>query len=132
MYYKIVNQLEVDQIISKVEQGMLPEIKDLFKEDVVALITALKELRLNISILDENYGIERHPETDLGGFSYVLPTLKDYQSNFESLIQKHSIDEQLFEYQEIVSSGKTVEFVQAVYQLSSDYSIILIYPKEMK
>lgn len=132
MYYKIVNQLEVDQILSNVEQGTLPEIKDLFKEDVVALITALKELEVNISILDENYGIERHPETDLGGFSYVLPTLKDYQSNFESLIQKHSIDEQLFEYQEIVSSGKTVEFVQAVYQLSSDYSIILIYPKEIK
>ena len=132
MYYKIVNQLEVGRIVSKVEQGMLPEIKDLFKEDVVALITALKELEVNISILDDNYGIERHPETDLGGFSYVLPTIKDYQSTFDSLIQKHSIDEQLFEYQEIVSSGKTVEFVQAVYQLSSDYSIILIYPKEIK
>lgn len=132
MYYKVVNKTEIDQVISKLEQGKLLEMEDLNREDKTALIAALKELGILISILDDNYGIERHPETDLGGFSYVLPTLKDYQSFYGSLMQKHNIDELLFEYQEIVSSGKTVEFVQAVYQLSSDYSIILVYPKEKK
>lgn len=132
MYYKVVNQTEISQMISDCERGVLFESDDWNKEDKTAFITALKELGNLITILDENYGKDRHPNTDLGGFSYVLPTVKDYYASYDKIIQKHNMEELPFEFEEEVSSGKTIEFVQAVYQLSSDYSIILLYPKEKK
>jgi len=93
--------------------------------DGLALEASIKDIARNtLKILDEAYGEERDPLSDLGGFLVILESedeienLKDYQLD---------IIKDIPEYSDYVA-GANDNWIVSLYLLSSDYSITVIMP----
>lgn len=97
----------------------------LWRQDQISeLNTTNQELKLRmsetISILDENYGAERHVN-DLGGYMMWIDAsneeeLKAFLEQYPTLVP---------EYVEIIISSMSYQVVEMLFLLSSDYSVVV-------
>ncbi len=81
-----------------------------------------------VEILDNEYGINRNINTDIGGFITIVDNIKD----LEILKDKYYLDvyKDIVEYIEvIVDEDKTYNSI--LYVLGSDYGIYIIATEEM-
>lgn len=130
MYYKLVNQKDLNDFKDRVRRKELPEVNDWNEEDINAILVTLDDLSELLGILDSEYGESRHPEFDLGGFSYVFITIQDYERYQKEIFAKHHMENLESEYEDTLGQGTNIEFVREVFLLSSDYSMILVYPRK--
>lgn len=80
-------------------------------------------------ILDYHYGSSRDIEKDMGGFGVVIPKSdKDAKKAYREVVMKYSIQEQMYEYFDIVTVNGT-DWAEALYLMNNDYGIILVYRK---
>ena len=83
-----------------------------------------------LTILDEEYGTDRDPITDLGGYVVILENPEDIQE----LEELHKIDLTKNPYPEFVDFIYTEQgscYTASLFLLSSDYGIIIILPYDM-
>ena len=116
MYY-IIGNMEQFEAFSASYEAMVP-------------IQVSDRLKKRVETLDGSYGIGRNLEADLGGYTVLFPTFGfTEQTERKAILEKYHVSEEEFEYQEkIVQSSKCV-WIEELYILSSDYSIIFFYPK---
>lgn len=83
-----------------------------------------------LTILDEEYGTDRNPITDLGGYVVILETQEDIQG----LEELHNIDltkNPLPEFVDFIYTKQGPRYTAAFFLLSSDYGIIVILPYDI-
>lgn len=88
-----------------------------------------ERLKQRIKTLQECYGADRDLEEDLGGYAVIFPsmTLKE-QEEHRNILEKYHAQDDEYEYQDIISTEDGQEWVEELYILSADYSVIMIYP----
>lgn len=118
MYQRIMNELDVDILAEELEE----------KGTDKAVISRLKEL---VTILDRNYGLCRGT-ADMGGYILFFEDIQDYQKYFERIISFYHLDRDLHEYAEVITDSKqsVTRWHEKLYLLSSDDSLVFIYPCE--
>lgn len=84
----------------------------------------LGEIESTLTILDDNYGVDRDIEKDLGGYCVVIESSIDIEVLKSTTIQGLEL-----EYVDIIECSSN-KYIQILYLLSSDYSII-VYASEM-
>ncbi|MBO5208289.1 MAG: hypothetical protein J6B68_02980 [Lachnospiraceae bacterium] len=99
------------------------ELKHVLSEEVLA------SLHEKVKILDSNYGDSRDLEKDLGGYCVVFPTRTDWKEAYQEILNKHHIQKELYEYREQLTGGENC-WIEELYIISSDYGIVLFYPKQ--
>lgn len=91
----------------------------------------LDSLYEKVTVFDENYGDTRNLLKSLGGYCAVFPTIEDQEQSYQTILDKHYIQKELHEYQEeIVDEG--CFWIEELYMISSDYGIVMFYPKYPK
>ena len=83
-----------------------------------------------LTILDEEYGTDRDPITDLGGYVAILENPEDIQE----LEELHNIDltkNSSAEFVDFIYPERGPRYTASLFLLSSDYGIIIILPYNM-
>lgn len=110
MYQRLMNRLDINNVIdvpSRIKSRMI-ELSDM---------------------LDDAYGVNRLP-SDMGGYILLFPTPEDVNESFDSVMKYYNIDPALFEYRDTYSFEKQI-WIEELYLLTSEDSLVLIYPKEV-
>ena len=110
--------------------GTIKQMERLSASFVNYLPTQIWErLKEKIEILEQCYGADRDLEADLGGYAVIFPsmTLEEKTEHRNILEKYHALDDE-YEYQYIISTENGQEWVEELYILSADYSVIMIYP----
>ncbi len=115
MYYRIKDSLDAkalsDEIMAS-DSGM------------AAVTDRIKKIA---SILDNSYGAYRK-SVDMGGYVLYFPNQKTYKENIPNIFSFYHISADDFEYSDEIGKG----WYETLYLLSSDDSLVLIYPQEIK
>jgi len=101
----------------------MPKISPLEEEVQTYALEAL-------TILDEEYGTDRDPITDLGGYVAILENPEDIQE----LEQLHNMDltkSPIPEFVDFIYTEQGSRYTASLFLLSSDYGIIIILPYDM-
>lgn len=92
----------------------------LYPKEVLELIES------TLDILDENYGVERDIEADLGGYIVVAETITDIKEIRETILKTT-----VAEYTDIIKCSEGVNYTSSLFLLSDDYSIVVIAPENL-
>ena len=95
---------------------------------VVLKEEVMRAIRGTVSILDEYYGETRHPDSDLGGYTILIPTLQDTELFYDKIMKHYNLDIEYAESVDVVADDGNIKFIQQTYILSSDFGIILVLP----
>ncbi len=79
-----------------------------------------------LSILDENYGLERDIDTDLGGYVLVAENIIDIE-----ILKQDKLQGLIPEYTDIIECSEGVNWTSSLFLLSSDYSIVVVCNEEL-
>lgn len=92
-------------------------------------ILVLERLKKRIETLDGNYGSGRNLEADLGGYAVLFPAISlTEQKERKEILERYHVPEEEFEYREEILQKDEYLWIEELYILSSDYSIIFFYP----
>ena len=83
-----------------------------------------------LTILDEEYGTDRDPITDLGGYVVIIENPDEIQE----LEELHNIDLTkcpIPEFIDFIYTEQESRYTASLFLLSSDYGIIIILPYDM-
>ena len=83
-----------------------------------------------LQILDENYGEDRNPKTDYGGY-IILTESKEDLAEIEVEMNVNVTVDGIPEYVDIIRCGNRKVYTSSLFLLSSDYGIVLIMPYEI-
>lgn len=88
----------------------------------VEVINSISDI---ISMLDENYGVERNIEADLGGYVLIAKNIVDIE-----ILKQDKLKGLLAEYTDIIKCSEGVNWTSSLFLLSSDFSIVVITTEE--
>lgn len=88
------------------------------------LVVAIED---TINILDENYGMDRDIQKDLGGYVVIVESSKDVEE-----LKTTTIDGIEPEYIDIIECNDGSKYIQSLYMLSNDYSIMVYSSKKLE
>lgn len=89
-------------------------------------LQVLERLKKRIETLDGNYGSGRNLEADLGGYVVLFPAISLTEQ--KKILEKYHVMEEEYEYREEILQKDEYLWIEELYILSSDYSIIFFYP----
>ncbi|EHI96916.1 hypothetical protein CDLVIII_0178 [Clostridium sp. DL-VIII] len=107
-------------MIKVYKKEQLEEIKEKYSKEV------LKEAGEIVGLLDENYGVYREIDKDLGGYITILESKEDVAE-----IKANSIKGLRSEYTDIIKSDDGIDYYSSLFLLSDDYSIVVFSTKEL-
>ena len=112
--------------------GTKRQFKDL-QETLSQILSerVLTSLYDKVALLDEYYGSARNLQKDLGGYCVVFPTIEDCTESYQTVLDKHYIQKELYEYRKEHTDGDCC-WIEELYMISSDYGIVLFYPKNSR
>lgn len=76
------------------------------------------------TVLDDNYGINRDVEHDLGGYILIAENKKDVEEIRKIVDLEHNLPE----YVDLISCSNSKSYTNSLMLLNSDYSISLLIP----
>ncbi|WP_111937902.1 hypothetical protein [Clostridium paraputrificum] len=79
-----------------------------------------------LSILDENYGLERDIDTDLGGYIVIAENIVDIQ-----ILKQDKLQGLIPEYTDIIECSEGVNWTSSLFLISSDYAIVVVTTEEL-
>lgn len=86
----------------------------------------LESIESTLDVIDENYGIDRDIEGDLGGYVIVAETVKDVEEIRENILKGT-----IAEYTDIIKCSEGVNYTSSLFLISDDYSIVVIAREEV-
>lgn len=101
------------------ESEELRELKEYPKQ-------VLESIKSTLDVLDENYGIDRDIEGDLGGYVIVAETVTDVEEIKENILKGT-----VAEYTDIIECSEGVNYTSSLFLISDDYSIVVIATEEI-
>ena len=116
MYLRIKNRLDAKMLLIDLN-------KDEKNNEIASRIAELA------GTLDDNYGSLR-PSYGMGGYILFFPDVLTYQREISEIMDFYGLDPALYEYKEIVGEKSDSRWVEELYLLSSEDSLVLIYPRK--
>lgn len=107
-------------MIKLYKKEQLEEIKAKYSNKMI------KEVEEIISLIDENYGANRHVNKELGGYILIAQSKEDVAE-----MKVNSIKGLLPEYTDIIKSDDGINYYSSLFLLSDDYSIVVFSTKEL-
>ena len=89
-------------------------------------LEVIESIKVTISILNENYGINRDVELDLGGYVVIAENTVDIE-----VLKQDKLQGLVAEYTDIIECSEGVNWTSSLFLLSSDYSIIVVTTEEL-
>lgn len=86
----------------------------------------LESIESTLDVLDENYGVDRDIEGDLGGYVIVAETVTDIEEIKENILKGT-----VAEYTDIIEYSEGVNYTSSLFLISDDYSIVVIATEEI-
>ena len=86
-----------------------------------------------VGVLDDAYGTGRTSK-DMGGYILYFPDIESYENSIEDIEEFYNIEPEMYEYMERVGENKSesIQWIEKLFLLSSDDSLVLIYPQEVE
>lgn len=114
--------------INRKFEEVITMIKVAHELEVAAICSLPTEVRRKAveiaKILDENYGLKRDPEVDLGGYILIAQEPKDLEAISELIDFNYTIPE----FVDLINCNNGEIYTSSLMLLSSDYSISLLIP----
>ena len=79
------------------------------------------------TILDENYGENRHVEKDLGGYILLVESEEDVVELVDRMENQFTIPE----FVDVISCSDGISYTHTLFLLSSDYSVSVFCPLDL-
>ena len=121
MYYKLCNSTDIAclEIDIRAMEHSVP------KNEYRMILKAFDKVKENVKILCDNYGDNRDSEKKLGG--YVVLSTKE-EKLLQQLYNRYGIQEDDYEYEDIIARNSEILWKCSCYIISSDYGIVIIRP----
>lgn len=74
-----------------------------------------------LSILDENYGVERDIDTDLGRYVLVAQNIVDIK-----ILKQDKLNGLVLEYTDVIECSEGVNRTSSLFLLSTDFAIVVV------
>ena len=106
-------------------------MKNIYKENqfieaINILIEAIEIIKLTIDVLNENYGVNRDINNDLGGYVVIAENIVDIE-----ILKQGKLRGLIPEYTDIVECKEEVNWTSSLFLLSSDYAIVVVTTEEL-
>lgn len=105
-------------MIKLYKKEQLEELKEKYLKKM------LREAEEIIALLDDNYGVNRDVDKDLGGYIALLESKEDVAE-----IKTNNIKGLLPAYTGIIKSDDGIDYYSSLFLLSDDYSIVVFSTK---
>lgn len=116
MYYIIGTAKQMEIFIDSNELILPPQV--------------LKRIMQVVETLDECYGDDRDIEASLGGYAVIFSSMDaSAREERKNIFQKYHIQENEYEYCDLIISCNNLQWMEKLFILSSDFNILMIYPK---
>ncbi|WP_283676571.1 hypothetical protein [Clostridium perfringens] len=79
-----------------------------------------------IEILDDNYGLNRNIDNDLGGYVLIAENIVDIE-----ILKQDKLQDLVPEYTDIIECSEGINWVSSLFLISSDFSIVVITTEEL-
>ena len=86
----------------------------------------IKSIREMITVLDENYGVNRDIESDLGGYVVIAENIVDSE-----ILKQDKLQGLVPEYTDVIECSEGVNWTSSLFLLSSDYAIVVVTTEEL-
>ena len=107
-------------MIKVYKQEQLEDVRQKYSKQMI------QEAEEIIPLLDENYGINRDVDKELGGYILIAESEEDVVD-----IKANIIKGLLPEYTDIIKSDDGIDYYSSLFLLSDDYSIVVFSTKEL-
>ena len=89
-------------------------------------IEVIESIKVTIDILNENYGVNRDIESDLGGYIVVAENIVDIE-----ILKQDKLQGLIPEYTDVIECSEGVNWTYSLFLLSSDYAIVVVCTEEL-
>ena len=89
-------------------------------------LEVIESIKVTISILNENYGINRDVEADLGGYIVIVENIVDIK-----IMKQDKLQGLIPEYTDIIECSEGVNWTSSLFLLSSDFAIVVVTTEEL-
>ena len=106
-------------------------MKKIFKENQLLEVNnmpieVIESIKVTIDILNENYGVDRNIESDLGGYVVIAENIVDIE-----ILKQEKLQSLIPEYTDIIECSEGVNWTSSLFLLSSDFSIVVVTTEEL-
>ena len=118
MYQRIKNRLDAKILLEE----MRTQGKNVFVGDRILELAG---------VLDDAYGAKRGAY-DMGGYILYFPDAQTYENTVVDVWNFYNIEPRMYEYMEYIGESEfsDIQWIEKLFLLSSDDSLVLIYPQE--
>lgn len=89
-------------------------------------LKVIKNITEIINIIDENYGVNRNVDNDLGGYVVIAENIVDIEK-----LKQDKLHGLIPEYTDIIECSEGVNWTSSLFLLSSDYAIVVVTTEEL-
>ena len=86
----------------------------------------IESIKVTIDILNENYGVNRAIESDLGGYVVIAENIVDIE-----VLKQDKLQGLVPEYTDVIEVVNRENYTSSLYLLSSDFSIVVVTTEEL-
>ena len=106
-------------------------MKKIYKENQLLEVNnipseVIESIKVTIDILNENYGVDRDTESDLGGYILIAENIVDIQ-----VLKQDKLQGLIPEYTDIIECSEGVNWTSSLFLISSDYAIVVVTTEEL-
>ena len=106
-------------------------MKKIYKENQLLEVNnisseTIESIKVTIDILNENYGVNRAIESDLGGYIVIAENIVDIE-----VLKQDKLQSLVPEYTDVIESSEGVNWTSSLFLLSSDYAIVVVTTEEL-
>ena len=87
---------------------------------------AINSMCKTIDILNENYGVDRDIEADLGGYILVVENTVDIE-----ILKQDKLQGLIPEYTDVIKCSEGANWTSSLFLLSSDFSIMVVTTEKL-
>ena len=98
------------------------QLKEL-KGYAIEVINSISEI---IEVLDDNYGVSKNIESDLGGYILIAENIVDTE-----ILKQGKLQGLIPEYTDMIECSEGVNWTSSLFLLSSDFSIVVVTTEEL-
>ena len=86
----------------------------------------IESIKVTIDVLNENYGVDRDTESDLGGYVVIAENIVDIE-----ILKQDKLQGLIPEYTDVIECSGGVNWTSSLFLLSSDFSIVAVTIEEL-
>ena len=106
-------------------------MKKIYKESQLLEVNnipseVIESIKVTMDVLNENYGVNRAIESDLGGYVLIAENIVDIK-----ILKQDKLQGLIPEYTDIIESSEGVNWTSSLFLLSSDYAIVVVTTEEL-